>query len=249
MVFCYTMRGMKQLQPTSQLLAKFKSQPDTLIFEGYCTNADSVIIFNDGENYALLADVKGAQECCIKTDSDQFVWEFVAQLHGNIKFCGVDPFVTECLRRRYDFLWENNCDLYAWNSESLPHKCTQTIKPMTAEYAQKVSDGTFYHAEIEDVLDCLSRHPSAAVYVDGVPVCWCLLHLEKSLGMLYTEPQHRHKGYALEVMTALCNEVISRGDVPFAYIIQDNIASKNLAAKYNLVCIKPADYFEIDFGK
>lgn len=240
---------MIQLQPTPQLLAKFKSQPDTLIFEGYCTNADSVVIYNDGDSYALLANVKGAQECCIKTDSEDFVLEVIRQLRGEVKFCGVDTYVTELLRRRYCFLSETNCDLYAWNGQPLPHVCVQTILPMSANYAQKVSDGTFYHADIADVVECISRHPSAAVYVDGEPVCWCLLHLEKSLGMLYTEPQHRHKGYALEVMTALCNEVIARGDVPFAYIVQDNIASKNLAAKYNLVYVKPANYFTIDFGK
>lgn len=237
---------MKKIAPNPQLIAKFKSQRDTLIFEGYCENADSVAIYNDGDSYALVADVKGAKEICIKTDSEKFVLEVVQLLHGKVKFCGVDQFVTNCLRQRYNFLWENNCDLYAWNGQPLPHVCTQTIGPMLQQYAQKVSDGTFYHAEIADVVDCLSRHPSAAVYIDGEPVCWCLLHLEKSLGMLYTEPQHRHKGYALEVMTALCNEVIARGDVPYAYIIRDNVASKNLAAKYNLVYAKPADYFEID---
>ena len=239
---------MKVLVPTEQLLAQFKSQPDTLIFEGYATNADSVVIYNDGDSYALLAHVKGAQECCIKTNSENFVLEFVETLHGKVKFCGVDSFVTEILRSRYHFLWENNCYLYSWNGKPLPHVCTQVIRPMQAKFAQKVSDGTFYHAAIDDVTDCLNRHPSAAVYVDGEPVCWCLLHLEKSLGMLYTEPQHRHKGYALEVMTALCSEVIARGDVPYAYIVKDNIASINLASKYNLAYVKPADYFEIDFG-
>ena len=132
-------------------------------------------------------------------------------------------------------MWENNCDLYVWNGQPLPHVCTQEIRPMLPKYAQKISDGTFYHAAINDVLDCLRRHPSAAVFVDDEPVCWCLLHLEKSLGMLYTLPEHRHKGYALEVMTALTNKVIERGDVPYAYIVKDNVASMNLAQKYNLV--------------
>ena len=117
---------------------------------------------------------------------------------------------------------------------------------MDAAYAQKESDGTHDHAAISDVKDCITNRPSSAVYIDGAPVCWCLVHLEKSLGMLYTEPTHRHKGYALEVMTSLCNKVIALGDVPYAYIVQTNVASANLATKYNLVKIKQADYFEIN---
>ena len=239
---------MKQVKPTAQLLRYFKSRAETLIFEGYCTNADSVVIYNNGDSYALIANVKGSCECCIETDNEQFVMSVLDKLNGRVKFCGVDPFVTEILRERFPFEWETNCYLYAWNGQPLPHVCTQEFHPMSAEFAQKVSDGTPYHAEIGDVVDCLARHPSVAIYVDDKPICWCLLHLEKSLGMLYTEPEHRHKGYALEVMTALCNIVIAKGDVPYAYIVTDNVASQNLATKYNLQRVKLADYFLIDLG-
>lgn len=194
----------------------------------------------------MVANVNGSYECCIKSDSESFVLELVDGLHGKIKLCGVDPFVTGCLKDKYAFNWETNCDLYVWNGQPLSYQCKQQIYPMLPKYAQKISDGTHYHAAIDEIERCLEIHPSAAILVDGEPVCWCLLHLEKSLGMLFTEPAHRHKGYALEVMTALCNKVIAKGDIPYAYIVQDNIASKNLAAKYNLCYVKQADYFEIE---
>ena len=239
---------MKQVKPTKNLLKKFKSQPETFIFEGYCTNADSVIIYNDGDGYALIADVKGAIKCCFKTDNTDFILEVLETLHGQqVEFSGVDPSVTDFLRTRYEYLWETNTYLYAWNGKPLSYECKQQIRPMSKEFAQKISDGTHYHAPIADVLDFLSRHPSAAIYDDnGKPICWCLLHLEKSLGMLYTEPEYRRMGYALEVMTALCNMVIAKGDVPYAYIVTDNVASQNLAAKYNLERVKRADYFMVN---
>ena len=240
---------MKLVKPTKKLLEKFKSQADTLIFEGYCTNADSVVIYNDGDNYALIADVKGSIKCCFKTDSVEFILAVIGKLdYSHVEFSGVGPFVTEVLRSRYDFVWETNTYLYVWNGKPLNYECRQKIHPMSPEFAQNISDGTHYHAPIEDVVDLLSRHPSAAVYIDGKPVCWCLLHLEKSLGMLYTEPEHRRKGYALEVMTALCNKVIEKGDIPYAYIVVDNVASQNLAAKYNLERVKSADYFLVNFS-
>ena len=176
---------MKQVRPTKRLLKKFKSQADTLIFEGYSTNADSVVIYNEDDNYALIADVKGSIKCCFKTESEDFVLSVVDKLHySQVEFSGVDPFVTEVLRSRYNFEWETNTYLYAWNGKPLSYECKQKIYPMSPKFAQKVSDGTHYHAPIADVLDVLARHPSAAIYVDDAPVCWCLLHLEKSLGML-----------------------------------------------------------------
>lgn len=240
---------MKQVKPTKQLLEKFKSQSDTLTFEGFCTNADNVVIYNEGDSYALIAEVKGAVKCCLATDSEEFVLAVVRALCGRqVEFSGVDSWVTEFLRARYEFLWETNTYLYAWNGKPLSYKCTQEIGDMLPQFAQKVSDGTHYHAPIEDIVDCLARHPSAAIYVDGKPICWCLLHLDKSLGMLYTEPEHRRKGYALEVMTALCNKVIAQGDVPYAYIVVDNVASQNLAEKYNLERVKRADYFMVNLN-
>ena len=92
-------------------------------------------------------------------------------------------------------------------------------------------------------------YPSAAVWLDGKPVSWCIMHNDKSLGMLYTMPEHRHKGYALQVMTALCNAVIAQGDTPYAYIRRDNVASQKLAEKYNLRRVKAADYFLIELHR
>lgn len=238
---------MKKVEPTKSLLEKFRSNAETLIFEGFATNADSVVIYNDGDSYALIADVKSAVKCCIKTDSAEFVETVLQKLSGTqVEFSGVDPFVTEMLRARYEFLWETNTYLYAWNGKPLSYQCTQEIRPMSPKFAQKVSDGTHYHAPIADIVECLERHPSVAIYFDGEPICWCLLHLDKTLGMLYTEPEHRRKGYALEVMTALCNKVIEQGDVPYAYIVVDNVASQNLAGKYNLERVKRADYFMVN---
>ena len=242
----YNITNMKQLSVTSDLKRFFKSQPDTLIFEGYCCNASDVTVYSDGDSYALVACVGKSVEVCIKSLDADFIWEVTSKLHGTVKLCGVDPFVTQLFKSRYAFNWETHCDLYVWNGKPLPYECKCDVRAMDAKYAQRVSDGTHYHAPISDVEECIANRPSSAVYVDGEPVCWCLLHLEKSLGMLYTEPVHRHKGYALEVMTSLVNKVIALGDVPYAYIVQDNVPSANLAAKYNLVKVKQADYFEIN---
>lgn len=240
---------MKKIPVTTELLRRFRENPQTLIFEGYCVNFDNVEVFNDGDSYALTAvNYLGDTECCIFTYKTSFIDEVLDILHGSVKFCGVSHFVTDYLHARYKFEWLTRCDLYAWNGSPLNTSVIDCdIRPIDLSYARQISDGTPYHADLTDVRTCLTRHPSAAVYVNGKAVCWCLLHLEGSLGMLYTLPEFRRKGYALQVITALTQMVIDAGNVPYAYIIEDNVASKSLAAKYNLSNAGKADYFEIRF--
>ncbi len=236
---------MKTLSPSPQLLQLFKSRPETLIFEGYCSYTDKVTIWNSGDSYALIADVDDVHKTCFFTQDMSFVDAVTDNLHGKTELCGVVPQITEHLRGKYRYEWETHCILHIWNGKPLPHRNICEIHPMSPKYAQIISDGTHYRPSLDEVRECLEIHPSAAVCIDGEPVCWCLCHREKSLGMLYTVPEYRHKGYALEVMTALCNAVIDKGDIPYAYIVSDNVASMNLAAKYNLVKAGRADYFLI----
>ena len=245
------MQAMKQVQITTELLKRFRGNPQTVIFEGYCVNFDNVTIYNENDSYALtVVNHLGVTECCLYTDSTKFIDEALSMLHGRVKLCGVSPFVTDYLQSRCNFIWLTHCDLYVWNGNPLDLSVIADceIRPLDFSYVQQVSDGTPYRADLTDVRMCLTKHPSATVYVDGKAVCWCLLHLEGDLGMLYTVPEYRRQGYALKVMTALTQMVIDKGNVPFAYIIEDNVASKNLAVKYNLQYVCPADYFEVDLG-
>lgn len=243
-----TIQTMKQVLITTELLRHFRENPQTVIFEGYCVNFDNVTIYNDGDSYALtVVNHLGVTECCLFTDKTAFIDEVAAVLHGAVKFCGVSPFITDYLKSRYSFEWLTHCDLYAWNGKPLDLSIIDCeIRSLDLSYVKQVSDGTPYHADFNDVRMCLTRHPSAAVYIDNKAVCWCLLHLEGDLGMLYTVPEYRRQGYALKVMTALTQMVIDAGNIPYAYIISDNTASKNLALKYNLYNVCPADYFEIN---
>lgn len=236
---------MKKITPTSDLLQRFHNNAQLLIFEGYIANTDAYSLYSDGVNYALTYPEKDFVNLCLYGDDAQFIDEVLSLLYGNVKLCGVSQWTKNYLATKYDFLWQTDCFLCVWNGKPLPYVCTQQLDKVPLQCAQQVSDGTFYHADLKEIRDSIAKRPSSALFVQGKPVCWCLLHLENSLGMLYTLPEHRRKGYALEVMTHLCNQVIAQGNVPFAYIVQDNVASLNLASKYNLQKVCDAYYFEI----
>lgn len=237
---------MERLHIDENIKKMFKSRPDLLIFDGYASYSDKAEVYRDGDDLALVLKDGDTNMCCFSSKNGAFADEVTAALTGKIKFCGVPPEITAHMEKKYDFVYKTPCFLYVWNGEPLTHKNTIETRPLRPEFAKMVSDGTHYHAPEEEIVKCLSLHPSAAVYIGDSPVCWCLCHAEKSLGMLYTLPEHRRKGYALEVMTALTNAVIARGDIPFAYIVTDNIPSRNLAPKYNLFPASRADYFLIE---
>lgn len=237
---------MQNIEITKQLLQELQENPQTLIMAEYCKNVKNTVVYNSGNSFATVSVVLGETECCVYSRDESFISHVLATLSGKVKLCGVDTFVTEYLRSSYGFLWETNCDLYVYNGKPLPLTDNFDLAAMDETYALDISNGTPYRADIENVKTCLKIHPSVAAYDNGRPVCWCLLHIEGSLGMLYTLPEYRRKGYALRVMTELCKKVIERGDIPFAYIIQDNVASKSLAPKYNLQYVCKANYFEIN---
>ena len=247
MGFCYNLATMKQIDFT-QYFSYFRSRNDMLIFEGYCQNARDVVVYKDGNNFLLLANFGFRTDCCIVGDDHEFLQKCLPYFHGNVKFCGLTPTQLQFFRSRYKFLWQTDCYLCVWDGKPMPVlPNSHQMGSLSVEHAQQVSNGTPYLPPVEEVEECIVNRPSSALFVDGKPVCWCLLHLEKSLGMLYTLPEHRKKGYALHVMVDLCNKVLQNGDVPFAYIVQSNVASLALGKKYNLHSVGESYYFEIAF--
>ncbi len=227
---------MKKTAVTEELIEKFKSRAETLNFAGLIKNNPDAALYTDNDGCMLVSpDLFGeGTTCCVYSYSERFADEACAKLSGEITFCGISDFVRSRILQKHAPLWETRCGLYVWNGKPLTYRCQADLRPMNAAFAEEVSLGTPYRASFDDIKECIANRPSCAVYVDEKPVCWCLTHFENSLGMLYTLPEHRRKGYALEVMTCITNKLIAQGDIPYAYIVKGNSASELLAPKYNL---------------
>ena len=238
---------MKKITVTQGLLQQFKSNPLTLILYGYITAMPNVELYQKGDSFATVVHNGKFYECTIASDDLNFVDEFVGSFSNcYAEFRMITPKVANYLATKYKFAYRVTCGLYVWNGQPLPYQCKGDLRPMSVDFAHLAASGTSY-ASVDDVVELLNMHPSSALYVDDKPVCWCLLHLEKSLGMLYTLPEYRKRGYALEVMTHLTNQVIANGDIPYATIVKGNVASENLALKYQLEYVCDVDYVAIDF--
>ncbi|XP_047207543.1 glycine N-acyltransferase isoform X2 [Girardinichthys multiradiatus] len=71
--------------------------------------------------------------------------------------------------------------------------------------------------------------PSCCVLdADGRPVSWILTYVSCALGMLYTLPEHRGKGYAKVLISSMAKRLSGQGYPVFCFIEEENIASYQL---------------------
>lgn len=63
---------------------------------------------------------------------------------------------------------------------------------------------------------------------DGSPVSWILMYASCAMGMLYTLPEHRGKGYAKIVVSTLAKRLFAEGYPVFCFIEEDNTVSYQL---------------------
>ncbi|XP_054655400.1 glycine N-acyltransferase-like protein 3 [Dunckerocampus dactyliophorus] len=72
----------------------------------------------------------------------------------------------------------------------------------------------------------ISNLPSCCITDDqGQPVSWILVYECSALGVLYTLPEHRRKGYAKVLIYTMAQRRLAEGYPVFCYITEDNAVS------------------------
>lgn len=79
------------------------------------------------------------------------------------------------------------------------------------------------------IQNLVRNFPSCCVLDDnGQPVAWILTYDYSAMGMLYTMPQHRRKGYAKILISAISKKLFYMGYPVFCFIEEENLFSLNL---------------------
>ncbi len=220
---------MKRINLNDADLSAFRNDTTLNLFG--MAQSETSAIYVDGSNIA----VTDGEQCCINGDDVRFACEVADTLPNQFELCATSTSLADTIASRYGRIeWRTDCGLYVYNGKPLVYTFRYKVESMSPEYWQLISEGTPYKASKQEIVPNLLTKPSSAIYVDGKPVCWCMLHTTGSLGMLYTLPEYRRKGMALDVMVDLCRKVLAQGGKPFAYIVKGNVASQQLAALYNL---------------
>jgi GNAT superfamily N-acetyltransferase len=96
--------------------------------------------------------------------------------------------------------------------------------------------GVHYDPEGSYIRMCLEANPSFVCEVDGQPVCWSCMHLNGSMGMIYTPEEHRRKGYARSLAAFQLDYVLGREGFACCHVIDFNTASMQLCARLGATC-------------
>ncbi|XP_015260506.1 PREDICTED: glycine N-acyltransferase-like protein 3 isoform X2 [Cyprinodon variegatus] len=79
------------------------------------------------------------------------------------------------------------------------------------------------------IRNMVTNFPSCCVMdAEGKPVSWMLTYVSCALGMLYTLPEHRGKGYAKVLISSMAKKLIGQGYPVFCFIEEENKVSYKL---------------------
>lgn len=100
------------------------------------------------------------------------------------------------------------------------------------------------------IKNLISNFPSCCITDDqGQPVSWVLMYDYCAMGMLYTLPEHRGKGYAKVLVSAMAKRLTAEGYPVYCFIEEENVVSYRLFK--NLGFIEDPSYraawFELNF--
>ncbi len=131
--------------------------------------------------------------------------------------------------KEFRLIKEVCCGLFYLNPKNfMPVKTIIEIEPLGREDACKVVKNTSYEIDEEYVLRCISSAPSVAVKENGELLCYMLVHLNGSIGMLFTHETHRKRGFASSAISCLTEKQIKKGNPVFCYIVNENNDSRRV---------------------
>jgi len=120
--------------------------------------------------------------------------------------------------------------IYWWQGEprlarELRHSC-RLGRGM--ELWDKLRQGVGYDPEGEYVRTILQEKPSFVCEVGGRPVCWSTIHLNGTMGMIFTPPEHRRHGYARSLASFQIDHQLRSFGFACCHVVADNVASYTL---------------------
>lgn len=75
----------------------------------------------------------------------------------------------------------------------------------------------------------IANFPSCCVLgAERKPVSWILTYQSCAMGMLYTLPEHRGKGYAKVLISAMARRLHAEGYPVYCFIEEENVVSYRL---------------------
>jgi hypothetical protein len=153
---------------------------------------------------------------------------------NEISVSAVNPWIRDQLAQKWVFSWETHCWLwYLEPGELVIPSLLHSVQSLRPEHAPLVNQHWEHGDEdsVEYIRWRILDGPSFAVFQEGEPVSWCLVHGDEAMGPAFTLPQARQKGYAASITVALVQDLLGRGRIPYLNTVQENMAPQRLVGR------------------
>ena len=182
---------------------------------------------------------------CANNDDLQLIKDRLTDKDQN--FGAIDNWIVPHLLEGKTRQWKLECEqFYLPNEINLPKPIHDT-SALSLEDVDAIYNNSTYQQYIskEYIADRIKNGVSAGVYENDLLVAWGMTQDDGGLGFLHVLDDHRRKGYGLSVTLALIDAVRKNGKIPFTYLEEDNVRSKNLVNKLGFKPLKKIQWFQI----
>lgn len=114
---------------------------------------------------------------------------------------------------------------------SFPHSSSLKLSSLNESHLELVNRSWKFGCEDSKLMikNMILHFPSCCVLdSDNQPVAWILTYASCAMGMLYTLPEHRGKGYAKALVTIMSKRLHSQGYPVYCFIEEENHLSYSL---------------------
>lgn len=168
---------------------------------------------------------------------------------GEYGFSGIRYDIAEKIKKGYNLNWENKCSLYYYPDLSVDISRIQGNPiDLKIENAKEVDYYYTYRNDfsINEIENDISERPSSCIYEGTNLASWVIVHVDNSMGIMYTKEEYRGKNYALYVSLDLTDKILKRGNIPYLHIVESNKMSPGLAVKTGFTKYGKVNWFGIE---
>ncbi|KAM4598853.1 glycine-N-acyltransferase-like protein 3 isoform 2-T2 [Fundulus diaphanus] len=113
-----------------------------------------------------------------------------------------------------------------WNSSGI---CLKSLDESHVDLVTRTWKFARNREVVGMIRNMVCNFPSCCVLdAEGKPVSWILTYVSGAIGMLYTLPEHRGKGYAKVLISSMAKKFFGHGYPVFCFIEEENLVSYQL---------------------
>jgi len=132
-------------------------------------------------------------------------------------------------------------------SVDLPATTTGEVGALSEADAEHIYENSNYqqYLSVEYTRDCIRGGPTVAIREGGLLVAWAMTQDDGAMGFLHVLESYRNRGYGRRLTIALSSILRERGQLPFAYVAEDNGNSIALLTSLRFVSDRTVQWLEL----